>query len=88
MSEEPTIPSMGNPRIDAAAARLNAAFANVTQKIEYLQGQFVENPEIDLLEKENMRLHKETAELKDVLTEMDEQLAQMEQALKSMVKDI
>lgn len=85
MSEEPTIPSMGNPRVDAAASRLNEAFLLLNQKLEYLQSQRTENPEIDLLETENMRLHRENAELKTVLQEMDEQLAQMSAQLESMM---
>lgn len=87
MSDEPTIPSMGNPRVDAAASRLNDAFLAMTQKLESLQGQMSHNPEVDLLEKENISLHKENAELKTLLHEMDGQLAQMSDALEALMNE-
>lgn len=77
MSDDQTIPSMGNSRIDAAASRLNEAFLQITQKMERLQGQLSEHPEVDLLEKENMRLHEENAQLRELLNETNEQLAEM-----------
>lgn len=87
MTEEPTIPSMGNPRVDAAASRLNEAFLAVTKKLEKLQGQMSEHPEIDLLEKENISLHKENAELKTLLQEMDNELARMAEHIEALVNE-
>ncbi|MDG1286050.1 MAG: hypothetical protein P8P30_00630 [Rickettsiales bacterium] len=87
MEDEPTIHPMGNARVDAAASRLNDAFVQVTQKLEYLQSQVSEHPEIDLLETENMRLHQETAELKSLLADTDTQLAQMAEQLTQMMED-
>ena len=81
-----SLPSMGNPRVDAAASRLNAAFILVTQKMEALQNQFSENPEIDLLETENMRLHKENADLKILLAQADHQINEMLQQLEEMME--
>lgn len=87
MSDEPTIPSMGNPRVDAAASRLNDAFLAVTQKLEAMQNQMVAHPEVDLLEKENISLHRENADLKNLLQEMDDQLAQMSEHLESLMNE-
>ncbi len=88
MEEEPTIQPMGNARVDAAATRLNEAFLQVTQKMGHLQNQLSEHPEVDLLETENMRLHKENAGLKELLQETDTQLAQMAEQLAQMMEDV
>lgn len=87
MSDDPTLPPMGNPRVDAAASRLNEAFVLVTQKIEHLQEQLSEHPEVDLLEKENMRLHEENATLKELLMEADKQLADMAEHVSQMLEE-
>ena len=81
-----SLPSMGNPRVDAAASRLNAAYIQVTQKMEKLQNQLSEHPEIDLLETENMRLHKENAELKTLLAHADSQINEMLQQLEALME--
>lgn len=87
MEDEPTIHPMGNARVDAAASRLNEAFLQVTQKLKHLQNKVSEHPEVDLLEPENMRLHKENAELKSLLTDTDARLAQMAEQLTQMMED-
>ena len=78
---------MGNARIDAAASRLNEAFIKLTRKMEHLQSQVSENPEIDLLEQENMRLHQENAELRQLLEETDQKLAEMAEHLEYLLID-
>ena len=83
-----SLPSMGNPRVDAAASRLNTAFIHVTQKIEALQNQLSEHPEIDLLETENMRLHKENAELKARLIHANDQINKILQQIEQMMEPI
>ena len=87
MSEEPTLPPMGNARVDAAASRLNDAFIQIAQKMERLQGQVSDHPEINLLEQENMRLHKENAELKALLAEADQELADMVEQVEQWMEE-
>lgn len=75
MSKEPTLPSLGNPRIDAAAHRLNQAFLRLEEKMQNPQIKGAEkDAEIELLENENMRLHEELAQLNKLLEEVDKTL--------------
>ena len=85
MSDDPTLPPMGNARVDAAASRLNQAFVQLTQKMEHLQTQLTDHPEVELLEQENMRLHEENASLKELLQETDQQLETMARQVAEMM---